>query len=168
LEKRIEVERRRLRVDPEKELRELQRRMDATVARRAAYQNQQASGLMTIDELRTRLEGLAEERAHLEQQAQACSRRGDDLRDLEELRDFYAEAAEPGEAGWLMSNALADGQTVMRMRMLEEYDGPRRRERYEALKLAASAVARDELELRGVFGAERVDILTTWRGPGGL
>jgi hypothetical protein len=79
---------------------------------------------------------------------------------LEELRDFYAEAVKPGEEGWLMRNALYDGQTVLRMRMLEETDGPHRRYRYEALRLKARALARDELELQGVFGTDSVYIST--------
>ncbi len=161
LEQKIEEERRRLRTDPDEDLRELRRRTDAATARRAAYQDQQAAGLMTLDELRARLEGLEEERAGLEGAAEAVGRRGEDLRELEEIRGHYARAVEAGEDGWLMRNALADRQWYMRMRMLEEGDGPFRRQRYEALRLELRAVFRDELELRGVFGTGNVDITET-------
>jgi hypothetical protein len=154
LERKIEAERRLLETDPEKELRKLWSAMDATVVQRSRYQDQQAHGLMTIEELRGRLEDLAEERTRLERELEACANRGDELRNLEEMRDLYAEAIKPGKRGWLMRNALADGQTVLRMKMLKGTEGPLRRRRYEALRLEIKAVARDELELRGIFGSE--------------
>ena len=164
LDRRIEAERRRLRTDPEKEARDLGRRIDATAARRANYQDQQAAGLMTIDELRARLEALAEERAGLERQIEECGRLGESLLELEELRGYYAAAAEPN--GWMMRNAVSDATEVRRMRMLEETSGPNQRRRYEALGLTATAVSRDILEISGVFGIGGVDILTTSREPG--
>ncbi len=161
-DRRIEVERRRLRGDPEKEARELRRRIDDTAVRRANYQDQQAEGLMTIDELRARLEALAEERAGLERQIEECGRLGEGLLELEELRGYYAAA---GPGGWMMRNAVSDATEVRRMRMLEETGGPDQRRRYEALGLRATAVSRDMLEISSVFGTGGVDILTTSPSP---
>lgn len=77
--------------------------------------------------------------------------RGGELLRLKELRSYYERAAEDE----IMQLAVADGDAIRRVRMLEA-TGPEQRRRYDVLKLQAETVARDEVKLSGVFGTELV------------
>jgi hypothetical protein len=151
LDRAIAKARTQLKMDPEEEIRELQRQLDQMVAMRAAFQQQQAQGLMTIEELRVRLEDLTEQREGLDKQIEARRGRGGELLRLKELRSYYERAAEDE----IMQLAVADGDAIRRVRMLEA-TGPEQRRRYDLLKLKAQTVARDEVKLSGVFGTELV------------
>src|SRR4051812_27984076 len=59
----IERKRSRLKGNPEREATAWLKKLDECVCKRAAYQDQQAAGLMTLDELATRLSEL--EDAHV-------------------------------------------------------------------------------------------------------
>ena len=173
IDRLIRQEKAKLRTDPEAEQRELRGRLEALVRRRAAFQEQQAEGMMTLDELRPRLLQVEEAREDVLRQIEASERRGERVRALETLRAGYS--------GDLMRDAFADQpdapvdeiqdrfmQAVRekrRERVLDAYTSEQRRERYEALELRVVAHSKEELEISGVFGRETLYICEPSRRP---
>jgi Recombinase zinc beta ribbon domain len=180
LERGIEQERRRLRRDPQEDLRQLHERLGAIKRRRGAFQNQQADGLMTLDELRERLADLEEAAEAVERQIQACETRGEGLRSLEEMKQFYLgkgslwEVIKPldewtqistPEGEWKVRVPFDDQVKHMRnvahqarLEALAKHTPEERRERYRELDLRVVAHSKEEIEVSGLFDPERIYI----------
>jgi hypothetical protein len=89
LDRLIEQERSRLRGGPEETIRELRGKLKALARRRNAYQDQQAAGYMTLEELGLKLRELEEARDAVERELEACTNRGERVRYLEGLRTMF-------------------------------------------------------------------------------
>ena len=157
LDELIAAERIRLRTDPEEEFRELRRRDTDLTRRRAAYQEQQAAGLMTLEELRVRLSEIAEAKEEIVRQLEACENRGSRIAELQAVRDSFNE-------GDPMFLAYVEGGRP-------PYDAePEERNReYRRLELRVVALSKDEVEVSGIFGQQIVSISAsspTWDGHG--
>lgn len=73
--------------DPGREARVLHERIDEGTRLRAAYQDQQAAGLMTLDELATKLKELEEAKALAQAELSGLSERQQRAQDLERDRE---------------------------------------------------------------------------------
>lgn len=155
----IEDERNRLRVDPGDELREIARLADELATRRANFQMQHANELMTLNELRVQLDGIEEERAILERRAASVKTGGARLAKLEEIRETYTHL--DGDAREYLAG-IYTGEFAER---LEQTPPEEQRKCFEGLGLTAKTLARDELEVSGVFGTDTVVIDEPWRRP---
>lgn len=98
LERAIDLKRREMRGDPEREVKAWLDKLAEADKLRAGYQEQAARGLMTLDELATRLSELEETRQRVAREIEAARNRAGELeqleRDKEELLEHY-EAISP-------------------------------------------------------------------------
>ena len=140
----IAAERRKLRGDPEAEVRELRRRLERLALGRARYQDQQAAGHMTLDELGARLQRIEETRQEILQQLDATENRGSRVVELQQIRDSYAR-------GGSMYFTYVEGG-----RPPYDADPEERHEEYRNLELRVTVRGKDELEVSGVFGIEMI------------
>ena len=96
MERLIEQERTARAGDPEQEARIWSEKLEECARLRAAYQDQQAAGLMTLEELGAKLKELAELRRHAERELASLGetlRRAEELEaDRDALIDSYASA----------------------------------------------------------------------------
>src|SRR5215211_967931 len=95
--------------------------------RRSAFQDQQAGGLMSLEELRTKLDALAAEEVCAASQLRESSERNERARALQATRDNLL--------GLYKGGILYDG--------LSSFDPQMRREIYEALQLTGTLSAQD-------------------------
>ena len=180
IDRLIEKERSRLRGDPKEDLRALYDRLEAFARRRAAYQDQQAAGYMTLEELGAKLEELEEAREAVERGLEACKNRGSRIAELEEARDLFSFRG----AFWEELEELDEWTTVdgphgeYRVRVpveewkksyrrmsreasfdaLKKFTPEQRREKYRELELKVTALSKEELSVSGVFDTERLYI----------
>jgi site-specific DNA recombinase len=107
------------------------RKIDECDRRRAAYQDQQADGLMTRDELRSKLEVLTQEREFAASRLRDSSERNERAESLKATRDSLLSVYRDG--------ILYDG--------LLWFDATLRREIYEALQLTGT-LSTDDVALK--------------------
>lgn len=184
----IEQERSKLRGDPDEDARELYGKLELLAQRRGAFQDQQATGYMTLQELGVKLTGLEEAREAIERELEACRNRTERICALEEGRDTFAfrgpfweelEALKEPD-GWTKAEGpygaripveewKSHYQQVSREAVfdaLKTFTPEQRRERYGELELKATALSKEELEISGVFDPETVYISETSRRRG--
>jgi hypothetical protein len=130
---RIEREREAMR-DPEEEIRALTERLEQATATRRNYQDQQAAGLMTLDELGERLCELDETRDTLRRELEAARDRGERIEELERERMFIL--------GFYVGFAHYD---------VSGFQSEERRRLYEALGLKVVVNREGDIEVRGDF-----------------
>ena len=152
IEEAIDRERARLRRDPTEELREVGQLADALAARRANYQDQAAAGLTTLGELRARLDDIEERREALARRADELRGGGEYLADLSRLMEHYRDN-HPDHAARRVALAMRDA------------GGPDIREKLLELGAEITAVARDQLEVSGVFGTDTLYIGASLSSP---
>jgi len=163
----IGLEREKLRGDPEAEQRELRATLETLVRRRTAYQDQQAAGLMTMDELKAKLGDIAEDREGILRGIEACVHRGERIRELVALRESLQRRA--GAWGGLMDKHPDLGDHVVGdppwasdpfaaagRESLEACTPQQRREHYLSLELRVDVRSPEELEISGIFGKETI------------
>jgi len=103
------------------------RKVEECDRRRAAYQDQQADGLMSLEELRSKLDGLAQEREFAVSRLRDSSERDERAKTLKATKDSLL--------GIYKNGILYDG--------LLYFDSTMRREIYEALQLTGTLSADD-------------------------
>jgi site-specific DNA recombinase len=135
LERLIEEERRSTRDDPNKEAQTWAKKLAEVDRKRGAYQDQQAEGLITLDELRGKLAALEE-------------RRSVALAELESIRGRreYMERLENDAA------ALLEHYAGTVPEALDGLDPEERHSIYRMLRLKVVVCADGRVELTGVFG----------------
>jgi hypothetical protein len=74
----------------------LAERLEELTSRRSAYQDQQAAGLLTFEELRTKLSAIEDERSTLQRELDAISNADAELLKLQIMRDTILERVENG------------------------------------------------------------------------
>lgn len=139
----IEQERSRLRGDPEQDALRLHGELEALARRRGAYQDQQAAGMMTLEELGHKLQAIEEGREAVERELEACRGRGERVERLEEIKQRWLG----GEQMWTTYIEGLDHRSAT---------PERKRTLYRELELRVVALSKDELEVSGVFGTETV------------
>jgi hypothetical protein len=96
LERLVEEERVQGQADPDKEARKWSDKLSALERKRGAFQDMAAEGLITFDELRTKLVELQDGRKAAQMKLEAIERRRERIQHLEknaeEVIRFYAEA----------------------------------------------------------------------------
>ncbi len=142
----IAAERRKLRTDPEEEIGELRRRDNDLTRRRAAYQEQQAASLMTLDELRVRLSEIAQAREEIAGRLEACENRSSRIAELQKVRDGFTEG------GPMFLTYVEGGRPPY------DADPEDRHAEYRRLELRVVAHSKEALEVSGVFGTEMLSI----------
>jgi site-specific DNA recombinase len=130
----IEQERNARRGDPERETEAWAQTIDECVRARAAYQDQQAAGLMTLEELGSKLEELGERRLHAERAIAALRESQERLEELEKDRDALIEA---------YSETVPED--------LERLTGDERNTFYRMLQLELTPTPEGSYELVGAF-----------------
>ncbi len=97
LDTMIELKRNEARGDPQREAKAWLDKLAEIDRKRSAYQDQQAEGLITLDELRAKLTSLEETRTTAQRELEALSRRQEEIEELERDRDalleYYADTA---------------------------------------------------------------------------
>jgi site-specific DNA recombinase len=135
LDKLIEQERRAHQGDPEREVRVWLRKIAEVDQLRGRYQDMAAEGLITFDELRTKLEGQEEIRKTARRELDALEDRRRHLADLEQdkatLLETYTEKASRG---------------------LDYFTPEDRRQAYKKLRLSVLVHPGGDLEVSGVLG----------------
>jgi flagellar motility protein MotE (MotC chaperone) len=91
LERMIELEREGMRGDPEREAKAWLEKLSELDRKRSAYQDQQAEGLITLDELRAKLSNLEETRTTAQEELEALRGRRERIEELERDRDVLVE-----------------------------------------------------------------------------
>jgi len=119
--------------DSSSEIAEWEEKLAENARLRRAYQDQQATGLMTLDELRSRLEELDEARATAESE-------------IEALRSYRRRAEEMENNREAVLASLAE----MVPEALDDLSGEGRNRLYRMLRLTVTPVA-DGFEASGVF-----------------
>jgi hypothetical protein len=182
LDARIEQERAKMGGDPSREeahwlnrIADLERRADRL--QDAALEALMDDGVLQRDRLKRKLRELAEQRETAERELSACRGRGEHVRRLEVLREFYAEPAEamrnvieraraksqddiPADVWdetardvmekWERGGYVERGVT----RALAEHTPEQQRERYDELMLRLTVEPSGEFRATGVFGEE--------------
>jgi chromosome segregation ATPase len=118
LEKLIEEERRAMRANPDKEAEAWAKKLAEVDGKRSAYQDQQAEGLLTLDELRTKLAALEEMHAIALKELEALRARREQLERLEHYAAMFPEALDN-----LTSKEHHRIYTMMRLKALISTDG---------------------------------------------
>jgi flagellar motility protein MotE (MotC chaperone) len=126
LEKVIEEERRALRGNPAQEIKAWARKLAEVDRKRSAYQDQQAEGLITLDELRAKLSALEETRTVAQRELDALSSRQKHVERLEKdadvILEHYAGMA-PGALDNLTSEERHRIYKMLRLKVLLHADG---------------------------------------------
>ena len=144
LDELIAAERRKLRGDPEAEIRELRRSLSDLDRRRERAQDAYLAGAFSVDELRARQQQLDEAKESILREIEATEGRGSRLVELQQTRESYAE-------GGSMYFTYVEGG-----RPPYDADPKERHDEYRRLELRVMALGKDELEVSGVFGTERI------------
>jgi hypothetical protein len=130
---RIEREREAMR-DPEEEIRALKERLERATAMRRKYQDQQAAGHMTLDELGERLSELDETRKTVQRELETTRDHRDRIEELERERRYIL--------GFYVGFAHYD---------VSGFPPEERRRLYEALRLNVTVSGDGDIEVRGDF-----------------
>ena len=97
LDTMIELKRNEARGDPQREAKAWLEKLSEVDRKRSAYQDQQAEGLITLDELRAKLTSLEETRKIAQRELEILSRRQEEIEELERDKDdllrYYADTA---------------------------------------------------------------------------
>jgi len=134
-EKLIEVDRRAVRVNPYKEAEVCAKKLSEVARKRSAYHDQQAEGLITLDELQSKLASLVEVRSVALKELEALRSRREQMERLE--RDAYA---------LLEHNARTVPEILDSLTSKERYSI------YEMPRLRVVVFADEPVEITGVFG----------------
>ncbi|MDX5895279.1 site-specific DNA recombinase [Rubrobacter radiotolerans DSM 5868] len=94
LERAIELRRTEMRGDPEREAKAWLEKLSQAEGMRAGYQEQAARGLMTLDELASRLKDLEEQRKTARRELEAARNRAGELEELERAKEEILERYE--------------------------------------------------------------------------
>jgi hypothetical protein len=135
LKKLIEEERRASRGNPEREEASWARKLAEVDRKRGAYQDQQAEGLITLDELRAKVAALEETRSVALKELQALKGRRERLECLEHDAD-----------------ALLEHYAKMVPKALDDLASEERHAIYKMLRLRVVVFADKPVEVTGVFG----------------
>jgi site-specific DNA recombinase len=122
----IEEKKRRLRSDPEREALTWLRQLDELAGKRAAYQDQQATGLMTLEELGTRLDELEDVRRSAETELAKLRTTQEEIEALEADADALLasyEQATPERLDALEAEERHRIYRLMRLEVLAHLDG---------------------------------------------
>jgi site-specific DNA recombinase len=133
LERMIELEREEAR-DPEREANVLLDQLTKVERKRSAYQDQQAEGLITIEELRAKLASLQEARESLRRDLEALNCRREKIAQLERDKD-----------------ALLEHYASIAPVALESLTSEERHHTYRILRLRAYVFPDGGLEVSGAF-----------------
>jgi site-specific DNA recombinase len=127
LEELIEEERRAMRGNPDVEAEAWAKKLAEVDSKRSAYQDQQAEGLITLDELGTKLAALEETRTVAVKELEAMGTRREQherlKHDAEALLEHYAGMI-PEALDDLTSKERHDVYRMMRLKVLIPADGP--------------------------------------------
>jgi hypothetical protein len=135
LEELIEEERRTMRGNPDKEAEAWAKKLTEVDSKRSAHQDQQAEGLITLDELRTKLAALEETRAVALKELNASRARREQLERLEHDAD-----------------ALLEHYAEMIPEALDDLTPEERRDVYKMMRLKVIVFSDGSVEVTGVFG----------------
>ena len=135
LDTMIELEREGVRGDPERETKVWLDKLSEVERKRSAYQDQQAEGLITLDELRAKLSSLEETRMTAQRELEALRGRQERIEELERDRDV-----------------LVERYARMVPEALDALAPEERHHVYKLLKLTARVHADGTLELNGALG----------------
>ena len=135
LEELIEEEQRAMRGNPDREAEAWAKKLAEVDSKRSAYQDQQAEGLITLDELRTKLAALEETRAVALKELKALRARREQLEQLEHDAD-----------------ALLEHYAEMIPEALDDLAPEERRDVYKMMRLKVMAFSDGSVEVTGVFG----------------
>jgi site-specific DNA recombinase len=135
LEELIEEERRATRGNPDKEAEAWVKKVAEVDSKRSAYQDQQAEGLITLDELRTKLAALEEMRTVALKELEALRTRREQLERLEHDAD-----------------ALLEHYAELVPEALDALTPKERRDVYKMTRLKVIAFPDGSVEVTGVFG----------------
>ena len=135
LNRMIELERRSMRGNPDREQETWLDKLTEVDRKRARYQEMAADDLITFDELRARLTELDDTRSIAERELEALRARRERIADLETDRDALLDSLVNVAPDALASLAPEDRHHV-----------------YKTLKLRVVAYQDDSLELSGTFG----------------
>jgi hypothetical protein len=130
----IEQERNTRRVDPEREAQAWAETIDKCVRLRNAYQDQQAAGLMTLEELGAKLKDLDETRSHAELELRALKDSQARVEELEADRDALLE---------YISGQIPES--------LDSLNGEERNTVYRLLRVEVTPTLEGRYELTGAF-----------------
>jgi hypothetical protein len=122
----IEEKKRRLRGDPEREALTWLRQLDQLAGKRAAYQDQQAAGLMTLDELAARLAELEDVRQSAERELAKPRTTQEDIEAMEADADTLLASYErvtPEKLDALEAEERHRVYRLMRLEVLAHLDG---------------------------------------------
>jgi hypothetical protein len=135
LERLIEDKRKAARGNPTREAEVWAKKLSEVERRRSAYQDQQAEGLITVDELRTKLAALEESRAVARRELAALKERRERIEDLE--RD---------------ADALLEHYASMVPEALDDLTPEERHRVYKMMRLSVIMYADGLVEVAGAFG----------------
>jgi hypothetical protein len=119
MERLIKQERAAGRKDPSQEAAVWQQKIDECLRLRSAYQDQQAAGLMTLDELGSKLKELEETRQVAQAELTALEDQERRVRELEEDRDVLLACAETLLDATIDTFSGAERNKVYRLLRLE-------------------------------------------------
>jgi site-specific DNA recombinase len=135
LEKLIEEERATLRGDPDREIKAWAKKLAEVDRKRSAYQDQQAEGLITLEELRKKLAALEETRATAQEEMDALRSRQEHVARLQDDAD-----------------AILRRYAGMVPEALDALTSEERHRVYKMLRLKVLLNADGSTEITGVFG----------------
>jgi site-specific DNA recombinase len=135
LEAMIAQERQGLRGDPERETKVWLDKLAEAERKRSSFQDMAAAGLITFDELRTKLAGLEETRSTARCELESLSQRQEKLAELERNK-----------------NSLLESYAGMVPEALDELTSEERHRIYEMLRLQAVAAPDGTVEVTGALG----------------
>jgi hypothetical protein len=116
----------RHRGDPEREAKTWLEKIAETDRKRNAYQDQQAEGLLTLDELRTKLLALEESRKTAQRELESLKDHEESMAELEADRDAilqYYEKTAPDALDSLTTEERRHFYTLLRLEVLSAPDG---------------------------------------------
>ncbi len=126
LEEMIEEKKRNMCGDPDREARTWLDKLAEVDRKRSAYQDQQAEGLITLEELRTKLAALEETRAVAHRELEALRGYREEIEQLERdagaLMEHYAGRI-PGDLDALNSEQRHHVYDMMKLRVVAHVDG---------------------------------------------
>ena len=133
---------RRLRGDPDREVRGLSGRLDKLEGRRSNLIDMGADGIIGREDLRTKLAEADEERDSLRRALREAAMHGEELKRLRNEREV-----------------LADRFRAMRAMGLRHLSPEERRTAYDALRLTAHVDEKGDVRITGIFDADLTELL---------
>ena len=126
LERMLELERRAVRGDPQRETKAWLEQLAETDRKRSGFQDMAAEGLITLDELRAKLAALEEARETAKMELEILDRRRKKLDDLEQdketVMEHYAQMA-PEALDSLTPEERQRFYTMLRLKVMVEING---------------------------------------------